>query len=406
MSDRPLKKQRRKIISEDDYISTLSSIVQRDYFPEVPLLEKQAAVLDRRQAKDFKGAVAVRRAARRKEDEEVLLAEQERKEEYVVGKVRENPRPLHRETISGFHARVTSEDNHEFDQSLKMEIEEKRSRMEAAFLDPYNFSVNKEGRGETDEFYLLASDQFNPKWHRIEAPKNAALDNGFFFPPLPIAKATDSVLLINNSSDNKLMAPPQRIQRNELIEFRPKHTLEQRIIPSRTRFPPAVPVLVQVKSESSEEKDYSTEASTDLENPGGSLRYERNARVKSRYNEMETFVPMTPSSTPQATPMISSGKIESNPEVLNSAFTVSDVSIREKAARVSEVKLSLGRQSSSSASKHRSDFSRLSPAARSLLKKSSNWKASSRSSQSFSKALKKSYAPKQIRRRDLKLKRK
>jgi protein DGCR14 len=106
--------QRRQVLSEDEYTSTLSSIVQRDFFPDLPALEKQAAVLDRREAKDFKGAVAVRRAARRLVEHEESLKEQEEHDEHDLDphySVRKTARPLHRESVSGFHARVTSEDN-------------------------------------------------------------------------------------------------------------------------------------------------------------------------------------------------------------------------------------------------------------------------------------------------------
>ena len=77
----PPFRQRRKVLSEEEYTATLSSILQRDYFPEIPQLERQAAILERRAQGDIAGAVAVRRAARRLKQHEETIASLEEEAE-------------------------------------------------------------------------------------------------------------------------------------------------------------------------------------------------------------------------------------------------------------------------------------------------------------------------------------
>ena len=54
-------KQGRLILSEEHYQSTLSAVVQRDYYPSIPSLHRDLEVLKRRAMGDIAGAVAVRR---------------------------------------------------------------------------------------------------------------------------------------------------------------------------------------------------------------------------------------------------------------------------------------------------------------------------------------------------------
>jgi protein DGCR14 len=110
-------KQRRLVLSEEEYTSTLSSIVQRNFFPDLPDLERQAALLEKRSQGDVPGAVAIRRAARQLADHEEALAAQEEEDEDDLEEknVRRRARPLHQESITGFHARVTNENDVDFD---------------------------------------------------------------------------------------------------------------------------------------------------------------------------------------------------------------------------------------------------------------------------------------------------
>lgn len=394
-------KQSRNVLSEEDYIYTLSSIVQRDYFPDLPSLQKQAAVLDRREANDFKGAVAVRRAARRVQDHEDALAEEEQKhEEELVGDVRTTKRPLHRETVSGFHARVTSEDNHEFHQKSQEELREKRSRIEAVYRNPYPSLTNGEKNG--NETPLLASDQFNAPWHRIAAPKNPEQDNGFFFPPRLCPKPEENLLLLTNESEENLMPPPARIlPKQALVEYIPKRMLEKRIEPARTRFQTSVAIVPPRSLSLPDETDYSTEASTDLDCPGAPLARERSAGAKRKTRELETLVAMTPLIAPQASPLTTWGTVNNTPLVLTKAFSMPEKTSREIAARIAEEKIATRRNSSKrTTTTPLNRMSSLTPAARSLLEKTMPPKSSARSSNAFSTALQKSYTPMSQRNRD------
>lgn len=388
--------QRRSVLSEEEYSATLSSIVQRDYFPDLPSLQKQAAVLDRREVNDFKGAVAVRRAARRLQDHEDTLAEKERQEEEYAN-IRATKRPLHRESVTGFHARVTSEDNQEFEQNLQQEVNDRKRRIEAVYLNPQQ-TLKNDDKKKGNETPLLASDQFNPPWHRIEASKTAVTDNGFFFPPRHSTEpeAIPS-LLLTNSSERDLMPPPAQVfPKQALVEYIPKQMLEKRIEPSRTRFPESTAVVPTGPITPTDDTDYSTEASTDLDSPGLSLDRERKARIKQQTRELETLVAMTPLLAPQASPLTTWGTVNSTPIVLTKAFSLPEESARDKAAKAAEEKL-IQRRAKSTTSWNRT--SSLTPAAQSLLKKSVPHTSSVRSANALSNALQKSYTPAPMSRR-------
>lgn len=411
-------KQRRKVLSEEEYTSTLSSIVQREYFPELPGLQKQAAVLDRREAKDFKGAVSIRRAARRLQDHEEALADQEAEKELAAAEsgTREVARPLHRETVSGFHARATSEDNQEFQENLQQEVQARRSRVEAVYSNPYQALIhgptaNLIGR----ETPLLASDLFNPPSHNIEPAKNPKLDNVFFFAPeVSSEDDTSKMKLLKGSSDMEMMPPPickpnsstgaMVVSKQELVEYILTQSQDRRIEPKQTRFPTTVAVVPQrrpANGQDSSTTDYSTEASTDIDSPHIPLHQERNARAKRQKRDLETLVAMTPLIQPgraqDASPIITWGTVSSTPMVLGrdpaSSFAMPDESARDRAARVAEEKLLKRRaKPKTPTSLAMNRMSNLTPAARSLLQKSMP-KGSARSAGAFSNALRKSYTP-------------
>ena len=131
--------QARQILSEEDYTATLSSIITRDYFPAIPSLQRDMAILDRRREGDFAGAVQVRRAARKLALHEEELARREEAAEDLARRgsskgIRETPRPLHRESVDGFHARVTSEDNEDFERQMRKDSTNRRERIFAIHL--------------------------------------------------------------------------------------------------------------------------------------------------------------------------------------------------------------------------------------------------------------------------------
>jgi hypothetical protein len=197
-------KQPRQILREEDYQQTLSKIVQRDYYPALPSLHRDLAVLERRAEGDVAGAVAVRRAYRRVAEEEEKAAEMERQEDErahsLSGGTRKRPRPLERESVTGFHDRATSEDNEEFDRVTRKEEGERVDRMRAL----YNARLGKGGLLQLKDGsahaasatasrskvlgaetpLLPASDQYDAQVERVvDAMAKSADTNSLFFVP-------------------------------------------------------------------------------------------------------------------------------------------------------------------------------------------------------------------------------
>ena len=162
--------QPRTILTEEQYTQLLSSIITRDYYPTLPSLQRDTIVSECRANGDIYGAVKARRQYRNyvKKELERLNRDERLEEEAVVQAVvmegnnnisdttntnttitninnssssksnkvvhrnigiRNKPRPLHRETITGFHERVTSEDNEEFQRTMMEEQSKHMERM-------------------------------------------------------------------------------------------------------------------------------------------------------------------------------------------------------------------------------------------------------------------------------------
>ncbi len=387
--------QPRVVLTEEEYTETLSNIIQRDFFPQVPELERQAAILERRAAHDFAGAVAVRRAARRLQQHEQALADQEAIEETEDVLVlqeqgggdgnqeisclgvthtqrRVNSRPLHRESVTGFHARVTNADDAEFDQQQREELQAARDHLEQVFSRQQHLRLGNGAQTTISETPLLASDAYNKSPHRITAAewKPPAIQNGLFFTPSTASwngssnpmdnnPENPTLLLTKNSSTTATLStnamPPPASRRREstlaistsslpqqeqynslfdqsnLVEYIPKHVLVKKIEPSRTRFPSTTAVLSTslphtldiVATNSSTEDCYTTDASnsTDLDATPRSLDHERQARQKRQRREQERLVVMTPLLAPgrdgvSASPIMTWGEVSSTPLVL------------------------------------------------------------------------------------------
>ena len=205
------QKQPRQILKEEEYQQTLSRIVQRDYFPAVPSLHRDLAVLKKRAVGDVAGAVAVRRAYRRVAEEEEKSTEAEREEDEraqtMSGGTRKRPRPLERESVTGFHDRATSEDNEEFHRVTRKEESERVDRMralhgaklgEGAMLQLQNGTAARRNTGDGDTSatrtrnkvlgadtpLLPASEQFDaPVTRVVDATAKSADTNPLFFVP-------------------------------------------------------------------------------------------------------------------------------------------------------------------------------------------------------------------------------
>ncbi|KAL3798739.1 hypothetical protein ACHAW5_010070 [Stephanodiscus triporus] len=139
---RPAHPPSRTVLEEEEYESTLSHIVVRDYYPALPSLRRDAAILDARGRGDVSGAVAVRRRARieeveaERERDEIRRREEEEAAGVVAGGggrggergTNDNSsRPLRHECVTGFHARVTSEDDAEFERNQERERKEREA---------------------------------------------------------------------------------------------------------------------------------------------------------------------------------------------------------------------------------------------------------------------------------------
>lgn len=425
-------------MSEEEYTATLCDIVQRDYFPDLPSLRRQVAVLDRRAVGDFPGAVAIRRAARQLEEHEQALADEETQAEQQVGpdSLRKTPRPLHRESVTGFHARVTSEDNDEFDQTQRLEIKENRQRLQQVFSN--RITNGDSDREQGSETSLLASDKFNAPMHRIAASEWKATEtgtNGLFFSPqhiAPVARGSKRKQITDGSGDadvdSQLMPPPTRVQksnemsgalvlREDMVEYVPKHATEKQIEPSQTRFPPRIMLLPPPqRSMTDSSTDYSTEASTDLDAPMLPLSVERQAARERQKRDQETLVSMTPLLVPGRTagnesPIVTWGTVSSTPMVLGGmdmfdaaapqkSFAFPAESDRDGAARKAEAKLEQAKSKTKHNRRSRTTpmdhmTASFTPAARSLLAKTASLSQSSaRSSKAFGSALRTSYTPK------------
>mmetsp|Transcript_28065 Transcript_28065/g.81131 ORF Transcript_28065/g.81131 Transcript_28065/m.81131 type:complete len:632 (-) Transcript_28065:121-2016(-) len=203
------QKQSRQILKEEKYQQTLSQIVQRDFYPALPSLHRDLAVLEKRAEGDVAGAVAVRRAYRRVADEEEKAAEADREEDAraqsISGGTRKRPRPLERESVTGFHDRATSEDNEEFDRVTRKEESERVDRMRAlysarpgagAMLQLQNGTAHRNAGDDTsatrtrnqvlgaDTPLLPASEQFDaPVIRVVDATAKSTDTNSLFFVP-------------------------------------------------------------------------------------------------------------------------------------------------------------------------------------------------------------------------------
>lgn len=216
------KRQRRKILSEEEYSSTLSQIITRDYYPALSSLNRDAAILQKRSEGDISGAVAIRRAARSIAISEELNGKSEEVEELIAsanGGIRKRPRPIERENVDGFHERVTSEDNADFEINMRQEAMLKRKQMDLVFntsgsgyknvgrmllehgtgtetdggvvgnRDDNSAKEKRESRLSLCDTPTTASDEFNPPVQRIQAPgttidgENKTDRNSLFFIP-------------------------------------------------------------------------------------------------------------------------------------------------------------------------------------------------------------------------------
>ncbi len=273
--------QRRLILSEENYTSTLDKIITRDYYPAIPSLHRDLSVLQKRSEGDTAGAIAIRRAARKLESiEEQKKQDEEQEEEEALlhhGGVRIRPRPLERESVDGFHSRVTSEDNAYFEENMVKEAKEKREKMSIIYgtsnatmagkakvqqlLQNYaangtlaiaNDNDHHQRKLYDDSPFQSASDQFNAPVQRIQAAgttkdgQSISQTNSLFFTPQHQHNNKNSnsqqssnsstgtataLLLSNGENDTRMMPPPPaRPARKRKSHSNENHTNEKALI--------------------------------------------------------------------------------------------------------------------------------------------------------------------------------
>ena len=424
-------RQGRIVLSEEEYTSTLNHIVQRDFFPDLPKLERQAALLEKRSQGDIVGAAAIRRATRQLADHEDVLEAQEEEDEHDLedGNVRRRARPLPMENISGFHARVTNEDDAEFDSNQKEEVKANRERLEKLFRP----------QDDSSKMPLLemASDQFLPESNRIAAAEWAkpSMRNSLFFNPTPLrdesgrdsngqkllTNSSNSVAQTSESRASLIMPPPANVEKktkfislpkHALVEYIPKHALEKKIEPSQTRFPskivPAHNRSLFTLPDDSETDGSTTDASTDLDAPLRPIEQERRNRHRKAERTQQSYVAMTPLIVPGAgnqspvttwgtvmsTPIVISGQEVNGPQIEPANFSLPFENNRERAARKAELELSRrAKRAKTSGAKRNRRTPSLGPAALSLLEKTKRT-PSTRPKDAFASALRGSYTPK------------
>jgi protein DGCR14 len=409
------KRQRRQVLPEEEYSSHLSQIIQRDYFPDIPQLESKLALQERREVGDFAGAIAVRKVVRKLQEQEEEQQQQEQAAEKDANDgVRRTARPLHRETVTGFHSRVTSEDNAEFIEEQKKEVEVVRKRRhDYLMLTNYATESTRQSTRAKSPQLLLASDEFNSASSR---PKQARKDerSSLFFAPATQSASTNTAakdqprLLTNGlqSTDDAsklLMPPPSGITRKQdLVEYTPRADTERRIQPEATRFPHQIIPRVQSNFEEADDDESSTaddssDSSTDLDESvhASSLRRERLKAMNKRKKENETFVPMSPLTTPGVSAVQFASRSESSSpthslSVSEVSFAFPEESSRDKARTKAQAGLDARskRRRAAGTSKHKSADKKLAS-----LFDSSSRPSSARSGSAFSTALRASYTP-------------
>ncbi|KAL3941490.1 MAG: hypothetical protein SGBAC_004159 [Bacillariaceae sp.] len=325
-------KQRRQVLSEEDYTSTLSSIIQRDFYPAVTNLQEQSTLLSQRNSyhpKTLARKLYQLQAQHEQEEQEKAKQEEESQielykddqngtsadagatgtsTELVVADqesgqlIRTKARPLHEESLTGFHARVTNEDDYDFDQQQKQEVKANRQRLESLFLlgrNPNEDATKRLSNGDDDMRITpgstaedmvnearkaeqkriqaakdesdMASDQFESESYQPTNRPVPPIRNGLFLPPTPLVHGpqhgslqTSQKLLTNGDRDKEssangrnlqlAMPPPLPVRKQDttqqtdvksssfpksaLVEYIPKYCLEKKIVPSQTRFPP------------------------------------------------------------------------------------------------------------------------------------------------------------------------
>ncbi|GKY96028.1 hypothetical protein MPSEU_000563300 [Mayamaea pseudoterrestris] len=362
---------RRRVIPEEEYKQMLGSIIREQYFPDIPQLESQLALWERRSHGDAVGAVGVRRAARQLQEHRLTLKDIEQEQETDTDErgLRKLPRPLHQESVTGFHERVVSEDNAEFERVQSQEkclTDIQRKKDYLLSMDTKSSTEQHEPRHPlVDSPLPLASDLFEPQFtatHFADQKPETVENSLFFVPVLQKQSHLDDDVAISHL----LMPPPinrsgsiAEKEKASLVEYIPKTRVGKMIDPGATRFRPPVKTTGQImtmfchdahlEGSATDNNDgascyaSSTDASTDLDaTPTKTLAVDMRRAKRKRAHELETYVNMTPLVKPNASPIVTWGRVGATPMVLRPSgagedaasitFSVPNASARDLAA--------------------------------------------------------------------------
>jgi len=367
-----MAKRSKAVLEEEDYTTKLSSIVERDYFPALPSLRRDLAILQARSEGDISKAVAIRRASRLLETHQSHTA-------------------LKEVSIDQFHANVTSEDNATFEEVQRERLIAQR---ETFALTYGSRSASPESKHDNSSSImgLLASDDFDSRSGKMAIRKERPRNSLFFTPQLPpscsnedkgtlanIIKAASEGLTDKNTAktiagSHRQMGMTGTSQKDDesslLMSPPPPVDMSRRrdkfIQPEQTRFPKENQsrlVVASFPQHSSSSTASASDTDTDLDATPLSLNQVRKNEAIMKARECEEFVAMTPLIRPgdvledgKGSPIVTWGDIAATPLVVSEkveshgmenqplgeklpAFTIREASYRERAAGNAEAYL-------------------------------------------------------------------
>jgi hypothetical protein len=332
----------RVLLTEEEYVSNLTDIVTRDFYPAIPSLQRDIAILDCRSRGDVIGAIAIRRKSRLEESHGVLTVDK-------------NDRAV-TSSITEFHESAASEDNVEFEKNQQQEMllhsqqihqlyyqpQQRRRRL----MDDNNSSTDKcvtmeeESALASDLFTVPKNDTANNDSNKIE--DEHPIRNALFFYPAQEDYDTNKeklkTLLSKISHQNDYLRIQQHGNNNDCSKHNNKSMYatdpnvggkssksenETKIVAataeaassngsrkrniqySQTRFPyqnsSRLPPTTSTRHQSQKTLFLDTidDSDTDLDaTPLTSLSIARKERVSRISKELYTFIPMTPLRAP------------------------------------------------------------------------------------------------------------